>query len=116
MRETDQGRPVGRAREALQRAEPRSGMSIKVKAMPPPPEDELPPYARDTLCWGCDHLFDVLELRENGLCYKCHRVVVHADVRGERSSQQRRLIRQIDGRAPGVEPLRIDGGSGLVES
>ena len=53
-------------------------MSIKVKAMPPPPEDDLPPYARDTPCWGCDRLFDFTELlaKHRGLCAKCFKVLI----------------------------------------
>ena len=52
-------------------------MSIKVKAMPPPPEDHLPPYTKDTPCWGCGWCFDFTELRagKHGLCDHCWKVV-----------------------------------------
>jgi hypothetical protein len=50
-------------------------MSIKQKnTWEPPDEPDLPPYAKDTRCWGCEQLFDAYsEMRpgDQGLCPKC---------------------------------------------
>jgi hypothetical protein len=52
-------------------------MSIKNKSGFLPPEDDLPPYAKDTPCWGCGNLFDFTELlaKDEGLCTKCAKTV-----------------------------------------
>lgn len=87
-------------------------MSIKAKALPPPPMDCLPPYAKDTKCWGCDRLFDMLELRETGLCSKCH-LVVHRIDKGDvdlrnHPSQWRVLKKLIE---EGPQPHHLWGAS-----
>jgi len=50
-------------------------LSIKSKQYPVPPADDLPPYAEDCLCWGCDRLFDMMEIMKDGLCRKCWKIV-----------------------------------------
>jgi len=53
-------------------------MSIKSKQYPIPPEGaDLPPFAEDTLCWGCGRLFDMMEFiyGREGLCRKCRKIV-----------------------------------------
>jgi hypothetical protein len=52
-------------------------MSIKNKSYTIPPEDDdYPIYNEDTLCWGCDKLFDCIEIRcDSELCYKCHSIL-----------------------------------------
>ena len=46
---------------------------------------------------------------EKAVVLGVQRSVVDADVGGEDGAQQRLFVRQIDGGAAGVEPLRIDG-------